>query len=767
MTRRDRPCFPAAGAALLLAALPPAAGEPPPAPDPQKAPAAAEPPVTTLKNELGELLRAWSTESTAAGHAGDRYDNRDRGHSELDRRPWPQLGQVAYTAEQKEKRLDWAFCGGLHEGVVFGNSSTSAPARQGGSNARMAYVNPRGLAVLLAQYTRNHLYVYPEHQDHDPGHNGNPDGWGDLFPANTPFVIISQGSSGSDQPFLRAIAATLAAFRPEVKKRLVETGLLMPTVQMIFRSCNKHLTDPAEYRTGKAHPTVFEGGWVDDLAMAKRAHAIAADAIPPVAMLQVLEEDAPADGLDYFEPGAHEKHFDSPFVVMRVFRGRHAVHRMVVSAEGSGDVNKRPLSFHWVVLRGDAARIRIARRNDAGSVVEIAVPWHDRRPVAEGSPLESNRVDIGCFVNNGAHDSPPSFVTFCFLDHEARTYDAGGRLLEIGYQMGGTRLEVADWGRLFGLLGEDAASWPARLLRERFQPEERAALRAAAAEKAPLDAAVADAETRKKAADEAHKTTKTAETEAALKTAQKALDDARKAQRDLLAKQRVGLPAPIETLVVGRALGGLMRDPALFVARQAELEAFLATPEGNGRRGALEVALRRTLALGILNRAGAGPCALSLLREAPTRYEQAMLERFHGEILAGVLYPGIVRAAFHVNYVPPEISEPPGWRDVYRHDAAGNDRGWTRHFVNGSPPVDFTADGLQVLERDAAGRPTKTRTVTYKPEDPKGKVAMPHWRPLLQLPGDEIRHTAYAGDDDETGTVIRTERVTGTNRERP
>ena len=57
----------------------------------------------------------------------------------------------------------------------------------------------------------------------------------------------------------------LAALRPEVKKKLTETGLLMPTIQMLMRSTNKQLKNSKEYLTGKAHPSVFEGSWVDEL----------------------------------------------------------------------------------------------------------------------------------------------------------------------------------------------------------------------------------------------------------------------------------------------------------------------------------------------------------------------------------------------------------------------------------------------------------------------------------------------------------------------
>src|SRR5436305_7448978 len=98
----------------------------------------------------------------------------------------------------------------------------------------MYYTHQRGLPLLYEHYTHNNIYIYPEHRDHDPGHNGRGDGFGDTYPTNTPYLITSQGSSGSDQPFLHAIPFTLAAFRPAVKKRLVESGLLMPTLQMIL-----------------------------------------------------------------------------------------------------------------------------------------------------------------------------------------------------------------------------------------------------------------------------------------------------------------------------------------------------------------------------------------------------------------------------------------------------------------------------------------------------------------------------------------------------
>lgn len=719
--------------------------------DPPKIP--EEAPITTAPGEIGDLLRTWWAEGTAAGHRGDFYDNRDRGHSALDLKPYPQLGKISYTDEERKRNLDWAFCPFVRPGVVFGNSSTSAGPREGGSNARHAYANPRGLAILLAQYTRNNLFVYPEHRDHDPGHNGIPDGFGDLFPTNTPFVIISQGSSGSDQPFLKAIAFTLAAFRPEVKRKLVDLGLLMPAIQMILRWTYRPLQDPPkDYLTGKAHPSVFEGSGIDPLKMVKMAHEMTLDRLPPVALLRVVEEDVPRDGLDFFEPGATERHFDSPFVIARIFRGRQRIRRMVITAEDSRDPQGRPLTYHWAVLRGDPGEIRLRKLNEKGSRVEILVPHPVRRPVQPGSPLESNRVDVGAFVHNGIYFSPPSFLTWFGLDHEARTYDDQGRILEIGYQTGETSLSVRDWPRLFALL--EGNSWPSRLLQERLSPTERSAIRRAAGVYAGLAEAVKSAGEAKKRAEEARRQAEPRkasdpdgfrQADLKVKEATQSLEQAEKALQEVLGGPEKALK---------RVLEEFLDDPEFFTTRRAELEAFLATEEGRGRRGIIEEARRR------LERLGIRPPRF-LLPGRPTSFERAMIRRFHGEILSQGLFPGALECRFQVNYVQPEISEPPYWRDVYRYDAEGKEEGWIR--FGDDEPREFTAEGLWILEKDAHGRPMKVRTMRYEPEPlpPNGaaRPRRPFWRKTLQIPGDEIRYYEYTDERDRRGRVSRTEKI--------
>lgn len=385
-------------------------------------PASAE--IIKEHGEVGDLLRKWYKEGTAAGSHGDLYDNHDNDHSNMRYQQFPQLTRVEFCKEAKQR--------GLHSGlqtrifynaITLGNSSTAMTAGPfWRSQTRLAYTDPRNTLLLYAQYVSNHLFLYPEHRDHDAGRNGKG-GHGDVYPANTPYVITSQGSSGSDRVFLDAIACALAAFRPEVKQFLAKNGALMPTVQLIFRTCYKAVQTPEQYLTGKAHPSVFQGGKLDVKKMATMAHDMQKDTVPPVIQLKVVEEDQPVVGRDYFDMAAREKLFNTPAAIARIVRSTKYVRRMVVSAEDSRDLNGRPLTWHWAVLRGDAEAIKINQQNETGSVVELLVPYHTRRPIHPGAKMESCRVDIGAFVHNGKHYSAPGFVTFFYLDNEKRIYN--------------------------------------------------------------------------------------------------------------------------------------------------------------------------------------------------------------------------------------------------------------------------------------------------------------------------------------------------------
>lgn len=411
----------------------------PPAPPEKKDESEESPrPAEIIKGhaKVGKLLQQWYEEGTAAGNAGDLYDNCDRDHSNMVYDQFPTLTRIEYDPEVRNhtgygvQLTNLFFMPGLT--CVIGNSSTAQTAGPGWrSNPRLAYTRGGGIEALLLQYMSNHLYFYPEHRDHDPGHNGEGGGHGDVYAANLPFVIISQGSSGSDRPFLDAVACTLAAFRPEVKQKLAEKKALVPAIQYVFRRSNKPVQTDEDYLSSIAHPTVFDSQNLDLLRMIELAHSFTADSLPPLVLFEVKEEEKPRLGIDYFHIGEHERLFDTAFCAARIWRSTQLKRKYTLVAKGI-EFNGKPLTYHWKVLRGDASKIEIKPQGD-GSTAEITLTWQKRGPISPGSLMDSNRIDIGIFVHNGEHYSPPSFFCVNTLDNEVRKYDEQGRIKSVTY----------------------------------------------------------------------------------------------------------------------------------------------------------------------------------------------------------------------------------------------------------------------------------------------------------------------------------------------
>jgi hypothetical protein len=681
--------------------------------EPVDADALRRKPVTTIGGPAADLVKRWWQEGSAAGNIGDYYDNRDGDHSPLNPMAFPQLLRIKYSADDIKLRKHWAAQSIIHPAVVFGNSSTSAPPTAGGSNPRMYYCNPRGLPFLAQQYAKNNLYIYPEHRDHDPGHNGKGDGFGDLYPTNTPYLLISQGSSGSDQPFMRAVALTLAAFRPEVKKKLTDAGALMPALQMILRSTGRQLKGPADYLTGKAHPSVFDGSQLDELAMVQLAHAMQPGALPPLVQLKVIEEAPAVAGVDYFEANGSERLGDTPAVLARIHRSKERTRRLVVSAEGSRDLNGAPLTYRWAILRGDPERIQIKPRNESGSVAEITVAYHERRPIAPGSPLESNRVDIGVFAHNGKYHSAPGFVTFYTLDSEARTYDARGRVSAIGYGMGATDVRVTDWERVADVLAKDAVVGKLLGVDER----QRAALAAIADRYRQLAAAMREAQDRVKASDKDKRARK----------------DVSAIQEKLATVRQEQQPA------LGASLQVYVDESCRRVARRdhrALIEA-LAIDAKLPRHAEL---LRRLHNLGVLRK-----------DSAPAGYDRAQLDYVHLALIADRAFGGAVQVSYQPNFVDQRLTAPRLWRDVYHYDAKDQCTGWTRYHADRAAE-EFNHDGLLVVEKDDLGRCKKARTVRYTQPAAKGPL---NPNPLRMELGDTFVTYTFAGPDDRRGQRSR------------
>ncbi len=395
--------------------------------------------VQTGTDPVANLLTQWYQRGSAAGNHGDLYDNRDRGHSAIKISRYPQFSFIEYSREAKDAGIDYGVNTKiLFNSITIGNSSTAVTkGKFWRSQGRLATTLPFGANKLFLQYVSNHLYVYPAVADYGIKH-------GDILSANTPYMIISKGKSGSDRPFLNAVASILAAFKPEVKEYLKKNRMIMPTVQMIFREGQVSVKNPEDYLTYKAQPPVFDSLNIDLGKMVQMAQKLEIKDVPPIVQLSIVSESEPEKGIDDFSTFRPEALFSTPTAISRAVRSSALETKLVVSAEKTQGPPNQKLEYRWVVLRGDKKRISITPKNESGSVVEITVPWHAPFPAPEQADITTSRVEIGAFVNNGTYYSAPSFINFLFPANQVRKYNDKKQIVMIDHRSPETKGRYID-----------------------------------------------------------------------------------------------------------------------------------------------------------------------------------------------------------------------------------------------------------------------------------------------------------------------------------
>ncbi|SFI65110.1 hypothetical protein [Albimonas pacifica] len=410
-----------------------------------------------------QALRRLVASGAASGNRGDFYENRDDDHARLPVGVFRQLLRLEHSPAVRAQ----GFGHGLAEGIavsldgedyppIFGNSSTAYTGKPyWRSMARLGLTKAGAPKELWREYASNQLYIYPEHKDHDGF-------YGDVFPANTPYMIVSQGSSGSPHTAMRAVAMMLAALRPDTKAELIRRRMIAPTLQMLWRRGQEGIETDEDYLSAAAHPTVFDPKTAEPLRMIEMANALTPDQIPPLVTLQVLQESQPTPGITLFGDGLSETLFDTPSAIARAFRGTGRTLRLEVAAAARNGPEGRPVAFRWRVLRGDPDKVRVTPAGERGERAQIEVDWHDT-VAAPPRGLRSHRVDIAVFAEvEGAPLSAPAFVSVAFPPRQEREYDADGRIRTISYDGAETQAEYADpW------------LWPERKWRDIYQYDAR------------------------------------------------------------------------------------------------------------------------------------------------------------------------------------------------------------------------------------------------------------------------------------------------------
>ena len=317
--------------------------------------------------------------------------------------------------------------------MTLGNSST---AITGGalwrSLPRLALTRADGTGPLRLwqNAATNQLYVHPAHKDYGADE-------GDLFPANTPYLLVSHGSSGSDQPFLEAVAMILAAFRPDTKARLVEENLIVPTVQMVFRRSLQNVPSRDDYFSGAAHPAAFEGYNINLARMVSLANSIRPDEIPPAGAHPHARRGSRHRGRRLFRRGPLRAALRHP--------GRHRPGLALQRRPPHDDPQRRghprperpPSDLPLAPAAGRSRPGPDRAPPTDGRQARITLDWHDPFRISEDNPLISSRIDIGVFANNGVHDSAPAILSWYCPPEETRSYapgpDGAPRLVSIDY----------------------------------------------------------------------------------------------------------------------------------------------------------------------------------------------------------------------------------------------------------------------------------------------------------------------------------------------
>lgn len=662
-------------------------------------PAAGE--VVSLKNDAtAKALNEWFAAGTAAGLSAITYENRDGLHSRLMTEHYPQLQVMKAAGDDKGPAKV------VRSIPIIGNCSMASSPDQVGCLPRLYMTDPAGSDFLAKQYFLNNFFIYPEHLDHDKGANG-VGGYGDLLPLNTPTLLISQGSSSSDQPFLQAFISAAAAFSPATQKLILEKKLLAPTLQAIFRRSNKMVTSDADYFSGKAHPVVFDASQIDEAKMIRLAHEMTPETIPPVAIIEIKEETKPERGKQWFEPHgmlAHTSIATTPVSIGRIFRENTAEHGLIVSLDKSFAATPRKLAAKFAVLQGDPRFVRIDQQPST-TLARIRVRWQPPVPGARG--IRSHRIDIAAFATDGKSISAPAIISFYMLPNEMRFYDEQGRVSEIHYETAnpepGLPYDDRDlrWTRLMNALAAPSrGSLLARLTDPLFTPAER--------------------ETILKAQKDLQKRLEAAATVGRDPNLKTEAEKLRSEALDQLAKT-LDQPLPGEkprTLRVASliALEVIASDPLLFIQNQAEILDLATKSPKTTAPADLRAELHRLSLLGILHQEKDGSLRTSVFPKKLTIADRQALRGLHLTVLSQVLLPEVLERSPATAWVPPRLTTRKPWRDIMRYDdATGQLTGWTRH--HDARTTAFNAEGQLI----PPGENTKPIPVTYL-LDPDGKL---------------------------------------------
>lgn len=605
-----------------------------------------------LQQSNEAVLRAESI-----GLKGVFYENRDGGHSTLSLQQWSHLQALPGAAQRGPAQE-------VRRQVVLGNCSMAAAPLQGGCLPRFYAMDPLGMRFLAAQYHANNLFVYPAHLDYRPGELG------DLMPLHSPALMMSRGSSGSDQPLLQALLLALASLPGESRQLLEARGLISPVLSWLVRRSLKQAPHSPQWISPASCTQVLDGNQINLPRLHELAAALRPETLPAVPRLVVLRETPITPTTPGCFDGTVNGHAlaSTDCCVARVFRGWLDAFDMELQLNATFANAKTAVKWTLQVVNGPADAVEI-RLDPLTQRARLRMKWC--RPWLDQQGVVSSRLDVAVAADAGMGAGPAAIVSLYLPPQEWRLHDDKGRLLEVWAAAPhfGVGLpdddEIEPWLRL---LFAAAHSHQPRHLRHELLGLvlKESTARQIATIHEPL-------ELERRALEQLRQQGKpAAEIEAAAKALTQHLREA--------LQQPLTPGGPELRQVVHHALHDLADDP-LWLERRHE-EVMKLAGEGDGL-DLLQQEERRMFGLGLIHegpatrrKSGAKPTSDAL----QTKRSQIAVEAINRCALAHVVFADILRRPRTVAWCDPRLAPRQDWRDVIERDASsGRIIGWQRH----------------------------------------------------------------------------------------
>jgi hypothetical protein len=258
------------------------------------------------------------------------------------------------------------------------------------------------------------------------------------------------------------------------------------------------------------------------------------------------------------------------------------------------------------------------------------------------------------------------------LPNERRFYHEDGRVAEIDYQAANPDLGLpaADtdlrWLKVLRAATQEASSLGGRLMARLLGEDARRSLRALLPDWEDRLAALPSLE--------ASKTESDPKKAALLRT---------KLETDVAATLNQAWPSlGGKTLRVAfhEAFDQIANVPDLYLSFRAELDALAAKSSQASAKADVAHEVQRLIDLGILIAAADGSLRTVSASDRLSAADRHYLRGLNLTVMSQALFPEALLRSPRPAYVPPRLSTPKPWRDVFRYDSTtGRLLGWLRH----------------------------------------------------------------------------------------